>query len=321
MSFFLPVNTAPHTDPTGRLRTPYSLIDTRMRLARPERTPPWDCKRAFGINAKDIQKNICIVIRRYTIIRIYRSFNVNNGMKLMISNASIMDIAFQILKEEGRPLHYREVLALALSKGLVQKGRKRFDQLASLMDLSHEMYKITQGYGDPRFVSKGVNLLGLADGDEAASGGALVNMDNTGDSPVMPFYMGARLANMPARQFRHHALLALSTKGISDIAIDHEVKMERSGVHILFASGNLYAAANASLPVAIKLVIKPTSDDFAPIDTIRKGSHYFSGKLGIIVANRNFTETSRKNAGEISLIGVQQVADILIGRVGAGAFF
>jgi len=37
---------------------------------------------------------------------------------------SFKDIAYQILKKEGKPLHYREITALAIKKGLIKTEGK-----------------------------------------------------------------------------------------------------------------------------------------------------------------------------------------------------
>jgi restriction system protein len=221
---------------------------------------------------------------------------------------SFSDAAYQILKEVGKPLHYKEITRIAIDKGLVNtRGLTPEASLVSV--ISQEIARYTKRGQIARFDQMGDGNYGLV---EWQATGIIREVQEVNDETRNE--LRNRISNMPDKSFEklvESLLLALGfdaesvrvTGGPRDHEIDVIGMMDMQGI--------------AKIDVAVQ--VKRYKEKIGPEKIRELRGSLNAHQRGIFITSSSFTqeaikEAERETGHRIHLINGNQLIDLLFER-------
>ena len=212
-----------------------------------------------------------------------------------------LEAAYQILREAGEPLHYREITQRALAKGLLQPSGLTPDAT-----MGSRLYTDTK-QDESRFVRAGRGLFGLAERQAQGIDAQISKINQATRSELQK-----RLHVMPPDRFEALVGELLIQMGFDENTVTVTQRSSDGGIDVV---GTYRAAGLTEVNAAVQ-VKRWKGNVQAPVVTQLRGSLQVH-QQGIIITTSDFSKGARKEASapgktHIGLINGKELLELLI---------
>ncbi len=212
-----------------------------------------------------------------------------------------LEAAYQILKQAGEPLHYKEITERALAQGLIQPTG-----LTPEATMGSRLYTDTKQEGS-RFVRAGKGVFDLAERQPSGIDRRIQEINRTTRDQLSDL-----LHTMPPDRFEALIGELLIQMGFDESAVQVTQRSKDGGIDVV---GVFRAAGLTEMNVAVQ-VKRWKGNVGAPVVTQLRGSLQVH-QQGIIITTSDFSKAARKEASapnktRIGLISGEELIDLLI---------
>ena len=212
-----------------------------------------------------------------------------------------LEAAYQILKQAGEPLHYKEITERALAQGLIQPTG-----LTPEATMGSRLYTDTKQEGS-RFVRAGKGLFDLAERQPSGIDRRIQQINQATRGQLREL-----LHTMPPDRFEALIGELLIQMGFDESTVQVTQRSNDGGIDVV---GVFRAAGLTEMNVAVQ-VKRWKGNVGAPVVTQLRGSLQVH-QQGIIITTSDFSKAARKEASapnktRIGLINGEELIDLLI---------